>query len=245
MASDGRRSRLSHSSLLSTISGKCFKYKTTIHYMLLKKSIFIIGILILISSCEGGPEEENGNLLLNEFVLFAGESVHDSIVYTEFDPYICVKGFRHGTDSSYYYDDSIKLDLDFDNKNDIQFNYFMEFEQPGCDCEGIDCCMPWGYAYCSIKTMSNIEIACTFYFEHLQPDRLIFGDSIDARIDWHKAEKGIIFSRAGMDNKWNETRYNSFIGYRILKESDTLYGWIRLNTFSADKIEIYDCVIEK
>jgi hypothetical protein len=211
----------------------------------MKRLLLLFGILILIISCENDQDDKNVNIPLQEFVLVAGESVNDSIVYKEFNPLILVKGYRHGTDSSYSYDDSIKLDIDFDSQNDIQFNYYMIFEQPSCDCEGIDCCMPWGYADCSIKTLGKIEIACTYYFEYLQPDRLVFGDSIDARLDWQKADKGLIFSIAGMDNKWHDTRYNSFIGFRILKESDTLYGWLRLNTFATDRIELYDCVIEK
>ena len=93
--------------------------------------------------------------------------------------------------------------------------------------------------------MSNIELACTNFSNNLQPDRLVYGDSIDARLDWQKADMGLIFSRAGMDNKWYENKYNSFNGFRIIEECDTLYGWIRLNTFTSNRIEIHDCVIEK
>jgi hypothetical protein len=35
------------------------------------------------------------------------------------------------------------------------------------------------------------------------------------------------------------------MGVRLIRESDTLYCWIRLNTHYTDKIEIYDYVIEK
>lgn len=210
------------------------------------KKLLIPFTIILFYSCDKDSCEVcKETVVYSNFVLTAGEAVHDSIEYLEFNPIKRVKGCRYGTDSNYYYQDSLQIDLDNDGNYDLHFRFYQEFVQPSCDCEGIDCCMPWGESLCTVEILSNLELACTDYYG-LNPDRLQFGDTIDARLTWINDNTKLLFDAWGMsESPWNIDYYNSYMGYRFIEQTDTLYGWIRMNTNYADIIEIYDFVIQK
>ncbi|MBD3195857.1 MAG: hypothetical protein GF317_12420 [Candidatus Lokiarchaeota archaeon] len=213
------------------------------------KKLLILFTLFLFCSCNKDSCEECNEIehdtVCSDFILTAGESVHDSINYLEYNPIIKIKGRRFGTDSNYYYQDSIKIDLNNDGNDDLHFKYYQKFVQPSCDCEGIDCCMPWGESLCTVEILSNLELACTDYYG-LNPDRLQYGDTIDSRLTWINDNTKHLFDAWGMtESPWDIDYYNSYMGYRLIEQTDTLYGWIRMNTDYADRIEIYDFVIEK
>jgi len=215
----------------------------------MKKLLIFISLILFYScgkdSCEECKEIESETSTCPNFILTAGESVHDSIIYIEYNPFIKIKGRKYGTDSDYYYKDSFEIDLNNDEIDDLLFRFYQKFVQPSCECEGIDCCTPWGESLCTVEILSNVELACTDYYG-LNPDRLQFGDTIDSRLTWINDNKKHLFDAGGMsESPWDIDYYNSYMGYRFIEQNDTLYGWIRINTHYADIIEIYDYVIEK
>lgn len=222
--------------------------------------ILPIVILFLISSCvkncpfdkEDCPGCETDTInerdttideINSKFEVIAGDIISNSTTYFEFDPYITLKGRRIGVDSNYVYSDSIWLDLNNDNINDIYYEYFRSHFQPSCDCDEIDCCMPVDDAACFVKTNSNVEIAAEN--SNKLPKTFFVGDTIDKRYNWVRIPDKYNFSLVGMRDKWDTDHYNNFMGIRLIQERDTLYCWIRLNTHYTNKIEIYDYVIEK
>ena len=84
------------------------------------KKLLIPFTIILFYSCDKDSCEVcKETVVYSNFVLTAGEAVHDSIEYLEFNPIKRVKGCRYGTDSNYYYQDSLQIDLDNDGNYDI------------------------------------------------------------------------------------------------------------------------------
>lgn len=78
----------------------------------------------------------------------------------------------------------------------------------------------------------------------VQPERLAFGDTIGPKLHWVSYNDYTSFAPDG-PMEWNVNYYNNFMGFRVKNAAETLYGWIRLNTFGSSTIEIYDAVIDK
>lgn len=207
------------------------------------RHVIITIITLFIICCEDQKDQPNPNRGSNNFILVVGETVHDSLIYREFNPTLKIKGLRIGTDSNYIHKDSLKLDLDKDGTFDIQFAFFSEFHQPKCNCAGIDCCMPWGINICKVQTLNNLELASISASEKV-PKRLIFGDTLENQKSWIKSKEFISFAPMGTPD-WNINYFNSFMGFRIAGQSGIVYGWLRLNTHTSTTIEITDYVIEK
>jgi len=211
----------------------------------MKATTLFFTFFFLLISCEEDNPIENQNPPLDSYTLLAGDVFNDSVIYHEFNPYITVKGRRIGVDTNYVYHDSLWIDLNNDSIYDIYFEYYRSHFQPSCDCEGIDCCMPSDDLFCTIKSKSNIEIATEEIYSFDLPIKFSIGDSIDNRYNWTKTEKSIDFGLVGLASGWNEDSFNSFLGARLITNSDTLYSWIRINTHHLNNIEIYDFAIEK
>jgi len=205
-----------------------------------KKLLPFLFISIILLACN---QEQEDNSVCKNSLLIAGEFDPGCFMHHEFDPPIKILGERVGTDNDFIYNDSVRIDLNFDGADDLQFRYYFEFFQPSCDCEGIDCCMPSGMAFCNVEKLVNIEIASTEFYG-IRPDRLEYGDTIDNQLLWIK-EGTEYFASAGMGGLWSDKMEAGLMGFRLIQDTDTLYGWIRLNTFSCTKIEISDFVIQK
>jgi hypothetical protein len=215
----------------------------------MKPYVQLVLLLILASGCKDDETSitvNDSDTTLTNFVLVAGQTIHDSILYRAYNPSIIIKGQRVGTDSNYYYHDSLDVDLDSDGINDINFRYIEEFYQPSCNCDEIDCCMPSGYMISSIKRLSNIELAVIHdeLYDMTLLDRLEFGDTIKNHTLWDNSSLRRIITAWGLETPWNIDYFNSFIGIRFITNRDTLYGWIRMNTYNSNKIEIFDYALE-
>ena len=123
----------------------------------MKTFTIIFLFFVLLISCEKENPIENQDPPIEKFTLIAGDVFNDSIIYHEFDPYITVKGRRTGVDTNYTYHDSAWIDLNNDGNDDIYFEFYRSHFQPGCECEGIDCCMPSDDLYCIIRSKSNVH----------------------------------------------------------------------------------------
>ena len=212
------------------------------------KKILLLLLIVFAVSCKEDPpiEIEDNDSIQADFILVAGQIFHDSIRYFEFSPQIVIKGQRYGTDSNYYYNDSLEMDLNLDGINDLKFRYLEEFHQPSCSCEEIDCCMPSGQMRSTIKRLSDIEIAVIQddIYQVIIPARFAVGDTIKNHTIWDYSSYERLITAWGLNSPWDIDYFNSFIGYRFLEDSDTIYGWIRMNTANSTHIEIYDYVIE-
>jgi|GEM_PF-6505526 len=223
--------------------------------------IAVVAFFIL-SACKKESNDEHVLLTINEndkFVLVAGDMIDDSLVYKEFEPTKKVKGKRIGTENDFEFRDTFSLDVDLDENPDIRFRYYMQFYQPSCDClaestipEGAnDCCMPMGLIYCCIKAPSPFEIAVTEDLfdglpEDYVPAKLNSGDTIDNRLTWKSyGDKDVVFAMRPYISEWSEEFTFGYIGFRVVEVTDTLYGWIKVNTNSCGNIELYSHAIER
>ena len=210
----------------------------------------LISIFLLTISCE--EEIQNPDLIEpgHEFILQAGDALSDSVIYYEFDPYITVRGSRTGVDTNFYYLDSVQLDLNEDGNFDLFFEYYMYYIDYYCDTSeandsvAVDC-FPDADAFCRIKTSGNVEIALEKTDFGLMPKKFDMGDSIDSRLNWSGLKDKTRFSYPTSLDNWDSDEYTKYMGFRLFENSDTLYGWLRLNTYYSNYIEIYDYAIEK
>ncbi len=210
----------------------------------------VISIFLLTFSCE--EEVQNPDLVEPgpEFILRAGEALSDPVDYHEFDPYITVRGSRTGVDTNFHYLDSVLLNLNEDSNFDLLFEYYMYYIEYYCDTSGandsvaVDC-FPDADAFCRVKTSGSVEIALEQTYFGLMPKKFDLGDSIDSRQNWSELVDKTRFSYPTSLVNWDTDEYTKFMGFRIFENNDTIYGWIRLNTFYSSRIEIYDYAIEK
>lgn len=179
-----------------------------------------------------------------DYMITAGLKDTNIVNHLEFEPALQIKGSRIGPDSNYFYKDSVRLDLNRDGIKDVQFRYISEFHQPVYNCEGIDCCAPWGSSRCEIQSLSNLEMASNNQSSN-EPLQLAYGDTINKHLFWARYSGLKMFAAGGLNNGWNTNNNQNFMGFRLIEKSDTVYGWLRLNTPNADKIEIYEIGIEK
>jgi hypothetical protein len=209
----------------------------------------VISIFLLTISCE--EEIQNPDLTEPgpEFILQAGDAISDSVIYHEFDPYITVRGSRTGVDTNFYYLDSVQLDLNEDGNYDLLFEYYMYYIEYYCDRSGandsvaVDC-FPDADAFCRIKTNESVEIALEQTYFGLMPKKFDVGDSIDSRHNWSELPNKTRFSYPTSLVNWDTDEYTKYMGFRVIEKNDTIYGWIRLNTYYSSRIEIFDFAIE-
>ncbi|MEX1013953.1 MAG: hypothetical protein WDZ80_02215 [Candidatus Paceibacterota bacterium] len=208
-------------------------------------------IFLLTISCEELTQNSDPIEQKPRFILHAGDAVSDSVNYYEFEPYLIIKGHRNGDENNYFYHDSAQLDLNINGQYDLFFEYYMFYEEYECDTSlsndsvVVDC-FPDADAFCWIKTNENVEIAVDhFDYFGLLPKKFGTGDEIISNLNWSSMINKNRFSYPGSGDNWDTDEYTKFMGFRICESSDTIYGWIRLNTHYSSRIEIYDYAIEK
>lgn len=215
----------------------------------MKQLITIITVILFFQSCNKSNDLLNDETcpLCDNFVLIAGDSIDDSLIYIEFKPIILVKGSRTGTSEHYEYLDSFLIDLNNDTENDLKFLFYENVYDPICDSIDEGCCMPEGYAYCKVANLTNFDIACSYddLLSIYRPSRLNLGDTIDEKLHWISFNKDIEFAIATYPTDWNTAQHDGFMAFRYPNGKDYLYGWIRINTFWGMEIDIYDYAIEK
>ncbi len=215
------------------------------------KLLYFIACLLIVCclGCEKNDnnDSENGSRCNN--LHFIADSVKcEYNAYNQFLPAKIVKGQRIGTEFDYSYKDSLAIDLDLDSNADIQFNYFMSFYQPqNCDTNIIDACMPSGQAFCNLKLLnSQLEIAIQDDY-HFGKSPKVFNssDTIDSYSNWSTDKKIYIISAAGINNGWDNTDTDNYMGIRIKTNSKYKYAWIRLNTEYSNLIRVFEYCIQK
>ena len=206
--------------------------------------MFLIIVLSIINSCTKRDSEIIKTP--NNFV-YAG--VTDDLSYTDYVPDIVIKGTRNGNVTNYLYNDSITIDLNNDNIDDLQFTYYKKFESFEC-LPPLDC-MPEAERKLSIKTLSNLEIACDSiiapYYSIFLPICFQINDTINNAKIWRG--QNIMFLRRDNFSELNGAGYwyekiDRYIGFRIKQDNNTIYGWIQLDT-KNDCILLDNFAIEK
>ena len=206
--------------------------------------ILILGVILF--SCKEELLLEEPIIEKPSFILKAGDAINDTLFYHEFDPYISVKGYRVGNDTNYVYHDSARIDINNDESFDLYFEYYLKLVYYPSLEDSIDVCnFPDVTHHCSLRTSNNIEIAIDSQIGFTMPKVFGMGQTIDNNEEWLALSGETDFSFAGMGDYWDSNHYNNFMGFRQITDTDTLYGWIRINTFNSSKIEIYDFAIEK
>ena len=85
----------------------------------------------------------------------------------------------------------------------------------------------------------SIYITCAnnFYIgvtSGTNPKNFDFGENIDDQINWVSHTYMVLYYNGrNKDEKWHNTN-SGFIAFAVARENDTVYGWIRLNTFSSE-----------
>lgn len=110
------------------------------------------------------------------------------------------------------------------------------------------------YGFCYCRCLSNWEI-CLDKNDTLNIKRFSKGDTLQPTYNWVKMKKkDYVLATYSYYNDfpnssttkglWNDTQ-NGFMGIRLIENTDTIYGWIRINITNKYKLEIIDYAIEQ
>ncbi len=216
----------------------------------------LLFVLIFAGLCFGCEKtEENGVDTITLSVkkhFIAGQFIGDSLVSKCFIPVKEVKGSRKGDDLNYTYLDSVLFDVNSDGINDIKFRYFEELVTYNCpppsNPDVVGDCFPVFSKIGAIELLSNVEIAYNvidYPIRVTQAQKFVQGDTISNHTLWTKEKIQMIGNVQSTTpfNSWSIDDYLSFVGIRMINRSDTLYGWIRVNTAYNSKFLISDYAV--
>lgn len=200
-----------------------------------------------------------------------GESNHDSIIYTKFEPALYVKGENLYEGDGYEHRDSLFLDVNHDGAFDLRFDYRDWYYESDCPEDTISndsvivCCFPDAFNSCRVECISEIELLCMMEmdyrplplvdsivlndYKYTDPDNndyyLIQGFVPEDSFYWKSKECSGIMAWPGLWDSW-DSQESHYLGFRF-PTSDTsgIHGWISLSCKGTTCIEIYDMAIEK
>ena len=192
----------------------------------MKACIAICIVFFGLSSCKKGDEQKNSS----RYYFIAG--VKDS-TYFKYAPIKIVKGPKIGTDSDYVYNDSVAVDINFDQITDFQFYYYKIFQSINCE-PPLDC-LPNADRKMTGSCTNNYEIAYDYETSNIRltyAKLFNYGDTISLYKRW---QTGKICLRH--DNfsdgygAWNNIKIG-YLGYRKIKDNDTTFGWMEISTYN-------------
>ncbi len=191
-----------------------------------------------------------------------GESDHESINYTVFEPALLVKGNKLLNENGYSHRDSLLLDVNHDGILDLKFEYSDYYNEIDCPEDTIANdsiifdCFPDAWNECYISCLSDIELLS---FDNYQERPVPLSNGIELRIYqstnanefmdteyfWKKGINSLILAWVGMGNSWDSQK-SHYLGFRFpASDSTATHGWINLGCKGTTCIEIYEMGIEK
>lgn len=139
--------------------------------------------------------------------------------------------------------DSIDMDINNDNLNDIRIISFASFGSGSKQCYGI------------IKPLDNNTYYCfknfSFsYMYHYLVKKNLIGDTINASSNWIDSTgyiEGWMFFPPGPGRNWGEwDNQDGYVGLKKVLENDTIYGWLHMQVQNDGRyIHIDSCAFQK
>jgi hypothetical protein len=177
----------------------------------------LVGTVFFLLSCNKEKKETAITKPANTFnYVIAGNTDTSQINYYQFSP---VKVLKFASQDS----------IDFNNDSIYEIVFNCTLGSFYCDAPGD--CFPDPYFDFSVKLANNIQFIDTVEkYGGGYIDTLSLSDTINSKRNWSR-HKQITFFHNGAYSQyglWDNPR-DHYVGFRIFQNTDTLYGWMKVN----------------